>query len=167
MRWASCYGCAHPTALLAREPPMPRPLSRLSQPAALILAVAGLCASGLAGSAAAQGTASGTGNRPGDQKGPARPASVIGCTSLANLRSLLRNTGEDRAAALAAATDPKSDLGCSPVDRAAVMGLADHVALNGRAYDCLILKGTAVCHWTVAGAVTPPERPAAKPARSK
>lgn len=111
--------------------------------------------------------AQGAGGRAGDQKAPARPASVVGCTSLANLRGLLRSTGEDRAAALAVASDPKSDLGCSPVDRATVMGLADHVALNGRAYDCLTLKGTAVCHWTVAGAVTPPERPAAKPARGK
>ena len=154
---------------------MPRPPFRLSRSAALILAGPilagmGLCAVGLAGSAAAQGTASG--NRSGDPKGPARPeaqrpAAVVGCTSLANLRSLLRSTGEDRAAALAVATDPKSDLGCSPVDRAAVLGLADHVALNGRAYDCLTLKGTAVCHWTVAGAVTPPERPAGKPARGK
>lgn len=157
-------------ALFAREPPMPRPSSRLSRSAVLILAGMGLCAAGLAGSAAAQGTASG--NRSGDPKGPARPeaqrpAAVVGCTSLANLRSLLRSTGEDRTAALAVATDPKSDLGCSPVERAAVLGLADHVALNGRAYDCLTLKGTAVCLWTVAGAVTPPERPAGKPARGK
>jgi hypothetical protein len=159
------------TALLAREPPMPRPPFCLFRSAALILGLAGLCASSPIGAAAAQGAAqgaaSGAGNRSGDQKGPTRPASVIGCTSLANLRSLLRSTGDDRAAALAVATDPKSDLGCSPVDRAAVTGLADHVVLNGRAYDCLTLKSTAVCHWTVAGAVTPPERPAGKPARTK
>ena len=90
---------------------------------------------------------------------------MIGCTSLANLRSVLRSAGEDRAAALALATDPKSDLGCRPVDRAAVTGLVDHVSLNGRAYDCLTLKGTAVCHWTVAGAVAPPQRPAAPAAK--
>ena len=154
---------------LARDPSMPSaPLLRIL---AVLLAVAAPGAS----SAAAQGT----GARPGDQRAPAGTPGdkasgekaaggpVIGCTSLANLRSLLRSAGEDRAAALALATDPKSDLGCRPVDRAAVMGLADHVALNGRAYDCLTLKGTAVCHWTVAGAVTPPERPAGKPARTK
>ncbi|GEL43328.1 hypothetical protein MEX01_39190 [Methylorubrum extorquens] len=128
----------------------------LAAPAVLVLALS-----------APGAVAQGTGGRAGDQKAPARPVSVVGCTSLANLRGLLRSTGEDRAAALAVASDPKSDLGCSPVDRATVMGLADHVALNGRAYDCLTLKGTAVCHWTVAGAVTPPERPAAKPARGK
>ncbi|CAO4192014.1 hypothetical protein [Methylorubrum extorquens] len=134
----------------------------LAAPAVLVLALS-------APGAVAQGTGTGqgTGGRAGDQKAQARPVSVVGCTSLANLRGLLRSTGEDRAAALAVASDPKSDLGCSPVDRATVTGLADHVALNGRAYDCLTLKGTAVCHWTVAGAVTPPERPAAKPARGK
>ncbi|MBA9070002.1 hypothetical protein FHR71_003766 [Methylobacterium sp. RAS18] len=132
----------------------------LAAPAVLVLALS-------APGAVAQGTGQGTGGRAGDQKAQARPVSVVGCTSLANLRGLLRSTGEDRAAALAVASDPKSDLGCSPVDRATVMGLADHVALNGRAYDCLTLKGTAVCHWTVAGAVTPPERPAGKPARGK
>ena len=141
---------------------MSRPLLRvfrtLAAPAVVTLALS-------APAAFAQATAPGTGGRAGDPKAQARPASAVGCTSLANLRSLLRSAGEDRAAALAIATDPKSDLGCSPVDRAAVTGLADHVALNGRAYDCLTLKGTAVCHWTVAGAVTPPERPAAKPPR--
>ena len=136
----------------------------LAAPAVLVLA---LSAPGAVAQGMGQGTGQGTGGRAGDQKAQARPVSVVGCTSLANLRGLLRSTGEDRAAALAVASDPKSDLGCSPVDRAAVTGLADHVALNGRAYDCLTLKGTAVCHWTVAGAVTPPERPAGKPARGK
>ena len=145
-------------------------MSRLPHVALRALAPAALAAVTLALSApggAAQGTGQGTGARAGDQKAAARPASVVGCTSLANLRGLLRSAGEDRAAALAVASDPKSDLGCSAVDRATVTGLADHVALNGRAYDCLTLKGTAVCHWTVAGAVTPPERPAGKPARGK
>ncbi|BAU92911.1 hypothetical protein MPPM_4306 [Methylorubrum populi] len=137
------------------RPPL-RVFRTLAAPAVVTLALS-------APAAFAQGAA----GKAGDPKAQARPASVVGCTSLANLRSLLRSAGEDRAAALAIATDPKSDLGCSPVDRAAVTGLADHVALNGRAYDCLTLKGTAVCHWTVAGAVTPPERPAGKPARGK
>ena len=55
----------------------------------------------------------------------------------------------------------------SPLDRAAVTEIADHVSLNGRAYECLSLKGQAVCHWTVAGSITPPERPAAKPQKGK
>lgn len=139
------------------RPPL-RVFRTLAAPAVVTLALS-------APAAFAQATAPGTGGRAGDPKAQARPASAVGCTSLANLRSLLRSAGEDRAAALALATDPKSDLGCRPVDRAAVMGLADHVALNGRAYDCLTLKGTAVCHWTVAGAVTPPERPAAPAAK--
>ena len=81
---------------------------------------------------------------------------VITCTSLANLRSVLRTVKDDSAAAVPIITDPKSDLGCSVLDRGAVTGIADHVALNGRAYDCLVLQGTSVCHWTVAGSVTPP-----------
>ena len=100
----------------------------------------------------------------GDPKGPTRPASepVIGCTSLANLRMVLRDTGGDTAAAIAKIRDPKSDLGCSTVERAAVTEITDHVALGGRAYDCLALKGTSVCHWVVAGTIAPPERPAVK-----
>ncbi|WP_232630142.1 hypothetical protein [Methylobacterium sp. Leaf118] len=98
-------------------------------------------------------------------KAPARgsPEPVIGCTSLANLRSLLRDTKGDTTAALATIRDPKSDLGCSTVERVAVTEITDHVALAGRAYDCLAIKGTAVCHWVVAGAVVPPEKPAGKP----
>lgn len=92
---------------------------------------------------------------------------VIGCTSLSNLRSLLRDTKGDTAAAMATIRDPKSDLGCSTVERAAVTEIADHAALGGRAYDCLALKGTAVCHWVVAGTVAPPEPKAAPPAKSK
>jgi len=97
-------------------------------------------------------------------KGPSEP--VIGCTSLANLRSLLRDTKGDTGKALATIRDPKSDLGCSTVERATVTEITDHAALGGRAYDCLALKGTAVCHWVVAGTVTPPE-PKAAPTKSK
>ncbi len=102
------------------------------------------------------------------QGAPAKAASepVIGCTSLANLRSLLRDTKGDTAAALATIRDPKSDLGCSTVERASVTEITDHAALGGRAYDCLALKGTAVCHWVVAGSMAPPE-PKAAPAKSK
>lgn len=98
------------------------------------------------------------------EKGASEP--VIGCTSLANLRSLLRDTKGDAGAALATIRDPKSDLGCSTVERAAVTEITDHVSLGGRAYDCLALKGTAVCHWVVAGAVAPSE-PKAPPAKSR
>ncbi len=142
-------------------------MSRLPPLALRALAALALSASGVAAQGTVQATTQGTGN----PKGAPKAEVVIGCTSLANLRALLRSTGEDRTAALALIRDPKSDLGCSPVDRAAVTGLADHVALNGRAYDCLALKGTAICHWIVAGAVAPPERaperPAAKPSRGK
>ncbi|MEH3116338.1 MAG: hypothetical protein PGN25_01605 [Methylorubrum populi] len=93
---------------------------------------------------------------------------MIGCTSLANLRSLLRSTGggPGRRARARRRSEIRSRLQPRGTARR-VTGLADHVALNGRAYDCLALKGTAVCHWTAAGAVTPPERPAVKPARGK
>jgi hypothetical protein len=100
------------------------------------------------------------------QGAPGKGEPVIGCTSLANLRSLLRDTKGDTAAALATIRDPKSDLGCSTVERASVTEITDHAALGGRAYDCLALKGTAVCHWVVAGTVTPAE-PKAPPAKSK
>lgn len=100
--------------------------------------------------------------RPATNAAPPSPA--LGCASLSNLRILLREAKEDVAAAIKAAADPKSDLGCSPVDRQAVTGIADHVALNGRAYECLSLQNTGICHWTIAGAVQPP-KPAAEPSR--
>lgn len=100
------------------------------------------------------------------QGAPGKGEPVIGCTSLANLRSLLRDTKGDTAAALATIRDPKSDLGCGTVERAAVTEITDHVSLGGRAYDCLALKGTAVCHWVVAGTVAPPESKS-PPARKK
>ena len=104
---------------------------------------------------------------------PARGAvpPVVACASLANLRALLAGAKGDVAAALRVAGDPKSDLGCGPVDRAAVTGLVDHLALNGRAYDCLGFKGTRTCHWTEAGLITEAgpaparQRPDAPPAR--
>ena len=103
------------------------------------------------------------------QGAPAKPSAepVIGCTSLANLRSLLRDTKGDAAAALATIRDPKSDLGCSTLERAAVTEITDHVSLGGRGYDCLALKGTAVCHWVTAGAVAPPEKAAPAPVKSR
>ncbi|GEO98638.1 hypothetical protein [Methylobacterium haplocladii] len=91
----------------------------------------------------------------------AAPPPVISCASLANLRTVLRDAKDDAVAAIPVITDPKSDLGCSLLDRRAVTGTADHVALNGRAYECLSLQGTNVCHWTVAGSATPPTTAAA------
>ena len=93
----------------------------------------------------------------------AAPPPALGCTALANLRILLRDAKDDVAAAIAAATDPKSDLGCGIIDRSAVTGIADHVALNGRAYDCVSLQTTTLCHWTLAGSVTPAKPPAEPP----
>ncbi|WP_375454232.1 hypothetical protein [uncultured Methylobacterium sp.] len=89
-------------------------------------------------------------------------APVIGCPSLANYRLLRRETAG--AAAAARLADPKADhLGCVAFPRDRVAALADHVALGGEAYDCLSLQGTAVCHWTAAGTVSPPARTAPKP----
>lgn len=88
---------------------------------------------------------------------PAAPP-VIGCASLANLRILLRQTAADPAKATALLADAKADhLGCSVLPRETVTALTDHAALNGSAYDCVAVRGTSVCQWTVAGAVTPAE----------
>jgi hypothetical protein len=88
---------------------------------------------------------------------PATPA-VIGCASLANLRMLLRQTGADPAKVAALMADSKADhLGCSVLAREAVTALVDHAALNGSAYDCVAVRSTSVCQWTVAGAATPAE----------
>ncbi len=91
---------------------------------------------------------------------------VIGCTSLANLRSLLRQSEGNPVAQLAILADPRADLGCAPVDPATVTAITDHVNLNGSAYDCLGLKQTAICHWVVAGSLAPaaPATPPAEPA---
>jgi len=96
---------------------------------------------------------------------PATPtaAPVIGCTSLANLRALRRDTGDDSAAARAVIHRPGSDLGCAEIDPTRVTAVADHLVLAGQAYDCLSLQGTAVCHWAPAGRLTPVAAPAAKP----
>lgn len=87
--------------------------------------------------------------------GTAAVGPVITCTSLANLRTVLRGANDDPVAAIPVITDPRSDLGCSVLDRKTVTGVADYVALNGRAYECLTLQNTNVCHWTVASSATP------------
>ncbi|KQP07220.1 hypothetical protein ASF28_14575 [Methylobacterium sp. Leaf99] len=94
---------------------------------------------------------------------PATPP-VIGCPSLANLRILLRQAGNDPAKAALLLSDDRADhLGCSILGREAVTALADHAALNGNAYDCVTIRTTSVCQWTVAGSVTPAEQ--ARPGR--
>jgi len=88
---------------------------------------------------------------------PAAPP-VIGCASLANLRILLRQTGADPVKTAALLSDSKADhLGCAILGRDAVTALADHTALDGSAYDCVAVRTTSVCQWTVAGSVTLPE----------
>ncbi|MGU3359345.1 hypothetical protein ACLBWX_03320 [Methylobacterium sp. M6A4_1b] len=88
----------------------------------------------------------------------APPAAVpaIGCPSLANLRLLLRESKDDAAVAAGLLADDKADhLGCATIPRDAVAGIAEHLALNGNAYDCLNLRTTSICHWVVAGTATP------------
>lgn len=97
---------------------------------------------------------------------PNSGAPVIACASLANLRSVLRNAKDDPVAAIPLINDPAADLGCSLLDKAAVTAITDRVTLNGRSYDCVGLQSTGICHWTVAGAVKPPDPAAAKPAEA-
>lgn len=94
---------------------------------------------------------------------PARAAApVIGCPSLANLRLLLKQAGDDATAAASVLGNEKADhLSCVILARDAVTAVADHVALNGRAYDCMTLRTTSVCHWTVAGTIAPAGPPPA------
>lgn len=92
---------------------------------------------------------------------------VITCASLANLRAVLRSAKDDANAAIPIVSDPKSDLGCSVLDRSAVTGIADHVSLNGASYDCVSLKSTRICHWIVAGSIVVPEAPEGERPRSK
>lgn len=109
-----------------------------------------------------------TGAAGGEARRAKSAAPVIACASLANLRAVLRKAKDDPAAAVPIVTDPRSDLGCQVLDRGIVAGIADHVALNGRAYDCLTLQSTSICHWTIAGSVAPPApKPAPEAAESR
>lgn len=84
------------------------------------------------------------------------PPPAIGCPSLANLRLLLRQAKNDAGAAAAMLADDKADhLGCAVVARETVSRIAEHLSLNGNAYDCLTLRTTAICQWVVAGTVAP------------
>lgn len=124
--------------------------------AVLFLALSALSAAAQAPSRPADANPSAT--------GAAAAPPVISCASLANLRTVLRDAKDDVLAAIPVITDPKSDLGCSVLDRKIVTGVTDTVALNGRAYECLSLQGTAVCHWTLAGSAAPlVARPAPAP----
>jgi hypothetical protein len=90
----------------------------------------------------------------------AQPASApaVGCPSLANLRLLLRQSKDDAAAAVVLLGDDKADhLGCAAIPRDTVAGIAEHLTLNGSAYDCLTLRTTSICHWVVAGTAKPVE----------
>jgi hypothetical protein len=87
---------------------------------------------------------------------PGKAAPAIGCPSLANLRILLRRSSEDPAAAAASLADEKADhLGCMVLGKDKVTAIVDRAAFDGSAYDCASLQGTSVCHWTLAGTVTP------------
>lgn len=94
---------------------------------------------------------------------PNRAVPVVACPSLANLRLLIQRSGDAAAAVLA---DAKADhLGCILLERDLVLSVPDRVALGGRAYECLAIHGTSVCHWTIAGSVTPAvQRPSPKAA---
>ena len=86
------------------------------------------------------------------------PVPAIGCASLANLRLLLRESRDVVATVVARLNDDKADhLGCQVVPRDAVASIAEHLTLNGSAYDCLALRTTSVCQWVVAGTVKPTE----------
>lgn len=90
------------------------------------------------------------------QAGSGKAAPAIGCPSLANLRILLRRSSGDTAAAAASLADEKADhLGCLVLGRDKVTAIVDRAAFDGSAYDCVSLQGTSVCHWTLAGTVTP------------
>lgn len=92
----------------------------------------------------------------------AAPNSVIGCPSLANLRILMRRANADATAAAAIVTNDQADhLGCVVLARDSVLALQEHLSLNGKAYDCVSLKNTGICHWVLAGAISLGE-PAAK-----
>lgn len=99
---------------------------------------------------------------PGNLAAAKQTRPAIGCPSLANLRILLGRTSDDPAAAAALLADEKADhLSCVVLGREKVTAISDHAAFAGRAYDCVGLEGTSVCHWTIAGTVVP-----ADPARA-
>lgn len=119
---------------------------RSIRPLLLVLAIAG----------ALQATAHAATAAPAAAAPTPSPVPAIGCASLANLRLLLRDSKDVVATVVARLNDDKADhLGCQIVPRDAVAGIAEHLTLNGSAYDCLTLRSTSVCQWVVAGTVKP------------
>ncbi|KMO25507.1 hypothetical protein ACQVP2_15720 [Methylobacterium aquaticum] len=114
------------------------------------LVLAGLVLVLLAGPATAQ--------KPKAPAKPALPAKVLTCGALANLRILLAETGGDPAAIKARLADPKADrLGCTQIGRDRIEGNAERVVIGGTAYDCLTVKETSLCRWSLSG--VPAEAP--------
>lgn len=99
--------------------------------------------------------------RTPEPKAPARPAGpekVLTCGALSNLRILLAETGGNPAAIRTRLADPKADhLGCTRVGRDRIEGNAERVVIGGTAYDCLKVKETSLCRWTLSG--VPAEAP--------
>jgi hypothetical protein len=121
---------------------------RSIRPLLLVLALAGT----------AQATARAAMAAPAPAASASTPVPAIGCASLANLRLLLRESKDAVATVVARLNDDRADhLGCQVVPRDAVSGIAEHLTLNGSAYDCLTLRSTSVCQWVVAGTVKPTE----------
>ncbi|PIK69619.1 hypothetical protein CS379_28900 [Methylobacterium frigidaeris] len=93
-------------------------------------------------------------------KAPAKPLpdKVLTCGALANLRILMAETGGSSAAIKTRLEDPKADhLGCTRVGRDRIEGNAERVVIGGTAYDCLKVKETSLCRWTLSG--VPAEAP--------
>ncbi|WP_244936567.1 hypothetical protein [Methylobacterium currus] len=89
---------------------------------------------------------------------PAAPEKVLTCGALSNLRIMMAETGGNPAAITSRLADPKADhLGCSRVGRERIEGNAERVVIGGIAYDCLKVKGTSLCRWTLSG--VPAEAP--------
>ncbi|KQQ40890.1 hypothetical protein ASF58_07990 [Methylobacterium sp. Leaf125] len=119
---------------------------RSIRPLLLVLAIAG----------ALQATAHAATVAPASAAPAPAPVPAIGCASLANLRLLLRESKDVVATVVVRLNDDKADhLGCQIIPRDAVAGIAEHLTLNGSAYDCLTLRSTSVCQWVVAGTVKP------------
>jgi len=117
------------------------------------LAGAGLVLALLAGPAGAQRA-----KPPAAPAKPAPPEKVVTCGALSNLRILMAETGGDPAAIKARLADPKADhLGCTQIGRDRVEGNAERVVVGGTAYDCLKVKETSLCRWTLSG--VPAEAP--------
>jgi hypothetical protein len=89
---------------------------------------------------------------------PSAPEKVLTCGALSNLRILMAETGGNPAAITSRLADPKADhLGCSRVRRDRIEGNAERVVIGGIAYDCLKVKETSLCRWTLSG--VPAEAP--------